>query len=106
MSTGLRWKKIDLHIHTGASYDFNGEVTPEDIVNEALQKGLDAIAVADHNTGDWIDDVKKAAEDTNLTVFPGVEITCEGGKEGIHIIALFDPSKDTQHVICTKRFVR
>ncbi|VAW32189.1 hypothetical protein MNBD_CHLOROFLEXI01-3696 [hydrothermal vent metagenome] len=98
MSVGLEWRKLDLHVHTGASYDFNGEVTPKDIVDEALRKNLDAIAITDHNTGEWIDKIKEAAKGTSLVIFPGVEITCEGGKEGIHIIALFDPSKDTQHV--------
>lgn len=98
MSTGLNWRKLDLHVHTGVSYDFNGTATAEDIVNEALEKGLDAIAVTDHNTGEGIDAVKKAAKGTDLVIFPGVEITCEGGKEGIHIIAIFDPSKDTAYV--------
>lgn len=48
--------------------------------------------IADHNSGAWIDDVKHAAAAKGLVVFPGVEITCMGGTEGIHIIALFDPS--------------
>jgi hypothetical protein len=53
---------------------------------------LSGIAVTDHNSGEWIDDVKAEAKGTGLTVFPGVEITCMGGKNGIHIIAVFDPS--------------
>jgi hypothetical protein len=99
MSLGLQYKKLDLHIHTKASHDFNGEVTPQDIVNKAIEKGLDAIAITDHNTVEWIDEVKKAAKGTSLTVFPGIEISCTGGTHGIHIIAIFDTDKDAKHLI-------
>ncbi len=99
MSTGLQYKKLDLHVHTKASHDFNGEITPQDIVNKAIEKGLDAIAVTDHNTVGWVDEVKKAAEGTVLTVFPGIEISCVGGERGIHIIAIFDTDKDEKYLI-------
>lgn len=99
MSLGLQFKKLDLHIHTKASHDFIGEITPLDIVNKAIEKGLDAIAITDHNTVEWVDEVKKAAEKTSLTVFPGVEISCTGGKYGIHIIAIFDTDKDSKYLI-------
>jgi hypothetical protein len=56
-----------------------------------LSKGLDGIAITDHNSGAWVDDVRAAAAKTPLVVFPGVEITFAGGKEGVHLIALFDP---------------
>ena len=73
-------------------------MTPTNIVNKALQENIDSIAITDHNSGAWIDDVKKAAKG-QLTVFPGVEISSTGGGEGIvHIIALFDPSYSTKHV--------
>ena len=84
---------LDLHLHTPASRCFGDKsVTAEMIVAEAMQKGLAGMAVTDHNSGAWVDLVKAAAEQTNLVIFPGVEITCMGGTSGIHIIALFDPS--------------
>jgi PHP family Zn ribbon phosphoesterase len=96
---GLRFKKLDLHLHTPASKCFADQnVKPEDIVRSAIEKGLDGIAITDHNTGAWIDSIKKAASGKGLAVFPGVEITCMGGKEGIHIIALFDPQLGTQDI--------
>lgn len=96
---GLAFKKLDLHLHTPASKCFADQsVKPEQIVMAALDKGLQGIAVTDHNSGAWIDHVKKAAEGTGLVVFPGVEITCMGGKEGIHIIALFDPKFGTKEI--------
>jgi hypothetical protein len=98
-SAGLVFKKLDLHLHTPASKCFEDHtITPDLIVKAALAKGLDGIAVTDHNSGAWVDDVKKAAAGTKLVVFPGVEITCMGGKEGIHIIALFDPKAGSRDI--------
>ncbi len=97
---GLAYRKIDLHIHTPASSECfkDKSVTPANIVDKTLQEKLDAIAITDHNSGAWIDDVKKAAKG-RLTVFPGVEISSTGGGEGIvHIIALFDESCSTKDV--------
>jgi hypothetical protein len=97
-SEGLSFKKIDLHIHTPASKDFNSHAEPKDIVDEAIRKGLDAIAITDHNTGDWIDKIKEAAQNTPLTIFPGVEISCMGGEKNIHVIALFDIDKNSDYI--------
>ena len=96
---GLSFRKLDLHLHTPASTDFvDKSVSPKQIVEKAIAKELDGIAVTDHNSGDWVDKVKVAAENTGLVVFPGVEISCEGGKEGFHLIAIFDIDKNSAHV--------
>lgn len=96
---GLRYRKLDLHLHTPASHDFEDkDVTPKQVVQAAIDAGLDGIAVTDHNTGAWVDEVKDAAHGTGLVVFPGVEISCAGGTGGIHVIALFDPKCTRQHV--------
>ena len=96
---GLRFKKLDLHLHTPASKCFSDRAeTADGIVKAALAKGLDGIAVTDHNSGAWIDQIKEAAKGTNLVVFPGVEITCMAGTGGIHLIALFDVSAGTRDI--------
>ena len=96
---GLRFRKLDLHVHTPGSYDFdNKNVTADQIVDRAIKKGLDAIAVTDHNSGEWIDQVKEAASKKGLVVFPGVEISCDAGEGGLHVIALFDVDKGSSHV--------
>src|SRR5687768_2415220 len=94
---GLRWLKLDLHVHTPASKDYSGPaITPKQFVDAVIAKGIDAIAITDHNTGEWIDGIKEAANGTPLAVFPGVEISVSGGKHGIHIIALFDRTATTK----------
>lgn len=96
---GLRFEKFDLHVHTPASHDFSDkEVTPEQIVEHALKKGLRGIAITDHSTGAFIDKVKEAAKNKALLVIPGVEVCCTGGKAGIHIIALLDTNKGSKHI--------
>lgn len=96
---GLRFRKLDLHVHTPASSDFHDKsVTADQIVDRAIDAGLDAIAVTDHNSGEWIDQVQEAASKKGLIVFPGVEISCHGGKSGIHLIALLDVDKNSEHV--------
>jgi len=96
---GLVYRKIDLHIHTPASKCFdNKSVNPEDIIKKALDERLDAIAITDHNTGEWVDKIKEASR-SKLVVFPGVEISATAGKMGtIHIIGIFDQSKTTKDI--------
>jgi len=96
---GLVYRKIDLHIHTPASKCFDDKfVTPEDIIKKAISEGLNAIAITDHNTGEWVDKVKKVSR-KKLVVFPGVEISATAGEMGtIHIIGIFDQSKTTKDI--------
>lgn len=96
---GLKFKKFDLHVHTPASEDYkNKQATADDIVSQAISKGLAGIAITDHQTGEWINKVKEAAKGKNLVVFPGVELKVNGGKNGIHLILLFDVNKDSRHI--------
>jgi len=88
---GLKFRKIDLHIHTPASKCFkNKNIEADAIIKKSIEKGLDAIAITDHNSAEWIDVIKERAKSTPLVIFPAVEITTS---EGIHIVALFDIDK-------------
>ncbi|ABO50435.1 PHP C-terminal domain protein [Desulforamulus reducens MI-1] len=85
----------DLHIHTTAS---DGSDTPSEVVHKALEIGLRAIAISDHDTMDGVLEAERAAEKFNLEVISGVEVnTFFEGKE-IHILGyLIDP--------CNEKFV-
>jgi PHP family Zn ribbon phosphoesterase len=94
---GNRWFKCDFHLHTTASKCFQDDtVTAEQWVKKAIDAGLDCVAVTDHNTGAGITAIQEAAKDTNLIVFPGVEITCDTSK--IHLLVLFDVNKSSQDI--------
>jgi hypothetical protein len=88
-SGGARFFKADLHIHTPASKDFRDKsATPQEIVAAAIEKGLDVIAITDHNSAEWVDLVRTAAANSPLFVLPGVEVTTPA----CHILAIFDCS--------------
>lgn len=88
---GARLRKIDLHIHTPGSSDFKDPtVTAANIIETAITKKLEAIAITDHNSIAWVNRIQKAASRTKLIVFPAFELNSRGG----HLIALFDPSSD------------
>jgi PHP family Zn ribbon phosphoesterase len=98
-SRGLSFKKFDLQVHTpGSKCFYDAHVTADQIVAEALKKGLSGIAITDHNTGEWVDKVKEAAKGTALVVFPGVEIHVPGGQRGIHVLAILDVDRGTKQV--------
>lgn len=94
---GNKWFKTDLHVHSTKSECFlDKTVTAEEWVEECINKGLDCVALTDHNSGDAIDEYKEEAERQGLILFPGVEVTC--GENGTHLLVLFD-LKDSSTVI-------
>jgi len=93
--SGLHFYKLDLHVHTPASKCYlDKKQTAEQIIQAAVDMGLHGIAVTDHNNAAWIDEMKKAAADRGLVIFPGVEISLELG----HLVAIFDPSATQKDV--------
>jgi len=68
---------IDLHVHTIYSQD--SLLAPEDLIEQALQVGLDGICVMDHNSLQVSEVVEEFAEGTQLKVFRGVEVTTDLG---------------------------
>ncbi len=74
---------IDPHIHSIYSGDATG--TPREIIKKARTIGLDAIAIADHNTLKGSDiALKEVKEFTDILIIPSMEITTAKG----HMIAL------------------
>jgi predicted metal-dependent phosphoesterase TrpH len=71
--------KIDLHVHTFYSPD--SLITPKELVFYAKKRGLDGVAITDH---DRIDGALKIMEETDFLVIPGIEISSLNG----HIIGL------------------
>ncbi len=73
----------DLHIHSTYS---DGSQTPEEIVAEAIEKKLTAIAIADHDTVRGVRPALKAARGSDLRVIPAVEISTEFQETEVHIL--------------------
>ena len=83
---GSEWRKWDLHVHTPAS---DGTGTPEEIVSKAISENLSVIAITDHHSVAYIDEVKKAAKGKPLTILSGIEFRSEYGSKSVHFIAYF-----------------
>ena len=77
----------DFHIHSALSPCGQDDMTPNNIVNMALLKGLDAIAVCDHNSTKNVGAIAKVAGAAGLTFIPGMEMTTA---EEVHVLALFE----------------
>jgi PHP family Zn ribbon phosphoesterase len=83
----IRAFRCDLHIHSCLSPCADLEMSPRALVRRSIDEGLDIIAVCDHNASENVRYVIRAAEGTNLTVFPGMEVT---SSEEVHVLALFE----------------
>ena len=68
--------KCDFHCHTHYSYDSNASV--EEVVNAAIQKGIDCLAITDHHEVKGALEAREYAGE-RLLIIPGIEITTKQG---------------------------
>ena len=87
----MRRYHADLHIHTCLSPCGELEMSPMRIVKEAVDKGIDVIAICDHNSAENVTAVMEASRGTDLIVLPAMEVT---SKEEVHICGLFHRPED------------
>ena len=87
----------DFHIHSCLSPCGDMDMTPNNIVNMAMIKGLDIIAVSDHNTCGNCRAVMEVGAKNGLTVIPAMELNT---KEDVHILCLFDDIEKAEKFSC------
>ena len=76
--------RIDLHTHSRVS---DGTQSPSELVEAAIEVGLDVLGLTDHDTaGGWAE-ADRAAEGTSLTVEHGIEISTRHHGHGVHLLA-------------------
>lgn len=85
----------DLHIHSALSPCGDMDMTPNNIVNMAVLKGLDIIAVSDHNSVGNVRAVMEVAKDKPITVVPAMEIETS---EEVHVLCLFSDIESAEMV--------
>jgi len=75
--------KADMHVHSDVS---DGSESIENIIEQAKRKGLDAIAITDHDT---LSQSRKIPEKPGIRVICGAEISCEHrkSKTRVHLLA-------------------
>ncbi|MBP5644568.1 MAG: PHP domain-containing protein [Bacteroidales bacterium] len=79
--------KADLHIHTVLSPCGDLEMSPTAIVERAVARGLDMIAISDHNTTRQVKVTQKVGRERGLFVLGGVEVTSQ---EEAHCLCYFE----------------
>ncbi|MEH2949252.1 PHP domain-containing protein [Sporofaciens sp. JLR.KK001] len=81
----------DLHIHSCLSPCGDDDMTPANIAGMAAVKGLDVIALTDHNSCKNCPAILKHGEEYGITVIPGMELTTA---EEVHVVCLFPALDD------------
>ncbi|MFQ6003011.1 MAG: PHP domain-containing protein, partial [Candidatus Zixiibacteriota bacterium] len=76
-----RW--IDLHIHTNAS---DGLLSPKDTIEIAKKCGLSAISITDHDAIGGFAEAKQKAEELEIGLIPGVELSVSYKGEDFHLL--------------------
>ncbi len=83
----LTWQRVEMHCHTVAS---DGDMQPEELVQNAIKRGYKAICLTDHNTVSNVEEVKRCAEKYGLIAAGGIEwttfwghLTVIGGKSDV-----------------------
>lgn len=85
-------RPVDLHTHTSKS---DGSLSPAQLVDYAVEKGLAAVAITDHDTTDGLDEAlsyaatlaQKGAPCTE--VIPGIEFSTQYEQKDVHIVGLY-----------------
>ena len=85
---------IDLHIHSCLSPCAEEDMTPNNIVNMSVLKGLDIIGVTDHNSAKNAAAVFEAGKRAGLVVVPGMELCT---LEEVHLLCLFKNLEDVEN---------
>jgi predicted metal-dependent phosphoesterase TrpH len=88
---------VDLHIHTTAS---DGVMRPSEVVRYAKTKGLQAIAITDHDTIEGLEEGVSEGERIGLEVIPGIEISAAHSPGSMHILGFF---VDIRHPFLNER---
>ncbi|MFW1665151.1 PHP domain-containing protein [Acinetobacter ursingii] len=82
---------IDLHTHSNIS---DGTLSPDALVKSAVECGIHTLALTDHDTMDGVELVRKTAQQYDIHIISGVEISSQWSRPatkksyGVHIVAL------------------
>lgn len=81
---------VDLHVHSNRS---DGSMSPSELVDLAVEKGLSAFALTDHDTVDGIPEALSRArywfqKGVHIEVIPGIEFSTEYMGKDIHIVGI------------------
>ena len=89
----MRLFRAELHIHTVLSPCADIEMLPPLIIEAVIERGINLIAITDHNATANIAAVQEAAIGSDITILAGMEIQT---REEVHSLCLFDTLEQVQ----------
>ncbi len=93
--------RVDLHIHSTAS---DGSLSPADIVRQGAERGLSAIALADHDTvGGIVPAIEAAKTFPKLKVIPAIELSTDVPQGEVHVLGYFIDYADREFQVTLER---
>lgn len=95
--------KYDLHVHTNHS---DGIFTPEKVVDLARDAKLGGIAITDHDTTTGVEiGIEYSKKFNDITVIPGIELSCVYRKEEVHILGYYIDYKNPNLIDITNKLI-
>jgi hypothetical protein len=80
----------DLHAHTTRS---DGTLAPAEVAQLAAERGLEGLAITDHDTFAGLDEAAAAASAVGVAFVPGIEFSAEFDRASLHILGYWvDPA--------------
>lgn len=76
--------KFDLHMHSEQSSD--GQLTVDELLDMAEEKGLQTIALSDHDSVAKVREITEKGKERGIEVLPAIEITTNLGDTGVHLL--------------------
>lgn len=93
----------DLHTHSTAS---DGQYTPTELVKLAKKRGIEVLALTDHDTVDGIGEALCAGKTLCVRVLPGIELSAKG-YHTFHILGYgIDPNNPVLAELCGRMKAR
>lgn len=97
-------KYVDLHVHSCFS---DGVHQPAELVKMASSKGLLAIAIADHDSTEGVDEAIEAGQQFGVEVIPAVELSVAyKGLRDVHLLGYFIDHRDREFGLRLSEFRR
>lgn len=95
--SGNQWLKFDLHLHTISdnSFRYHGTNFEEDFINALIRTKIGIAAITNHNQFNCQEfrTLQSLANHKGIWLLPGIELSVNDGKYGLHLLIVFDDSE-------------
>jgi predicted metal-dependent phosphoesterase TrpH len=101
-------ESYDLHCHSTAS---DGALTPTEVVQRAVECGVTALALTDHDTIAGLLEAQQQANLVGMRLIPGIELSTNWQNKCLHVVGLginpnYEPLLNATHLLQSTRLER